>query len=230
MKILTVFAIAACTWAQSGVNRPQLGKMVDPNGAVRTVYGIASSVTLGDVETAGVLSSGCSNTLCLAKTDAGIVSASGIAAAPSGPALFAFDGNYAWVWFSESRQLAERSNGALTILESSVDGEVLSIGANAGLVQFVVRRLTGIWVINQDGSVAGALPRTARAVMLIPGGAVYATSAGIAIHDREIPLEGVTEFSWMSGSYLEVRAGGSLYALRIDPGRETLFQLPGVGQ
>lgn len=230
MKILTVFVIAACAWAQSGVHRPQLGKMVDANGEVRTVYGIASSVTLGDIETAGVLSSGCSNTLCLAKTDAGLIAASGVAAAPAGPALFAFDGDSAWVWFPESRTLADWSNGALTVLESSVDGEVLSIGANAGSVQFAVRRLTGIWIVNQDGSVAGALPRTARAVMLIPGGAVYATRTGIAIRDREFPLAGVTSFSWMSGSYVEVRAGGSSYALRIDPGRETLFQLPGVAQ
>jgi hypothetical protein len=34
----------------------------------------------------------------------------------------------------------------------------------------------------------------------------------------------------MSASYLEVRARGVNYALRIDPGRETLFQLPGASQ
>jgi len=255
MKKLTVFAICTCAWAQSGLQRPQLGKMVDANGAVRTVYGIASSVTLGNAEVAGVLSSGCSNTLCLAKTDASILSASGMVAAPEGPVLFAFDGAVAYIWFQESRQLARWSNGALECLsqnpllysrgsvaalppiQQSPDcqggdffGEVLSIGANAGSVQFAVRRLTGIWIVNQDGSVAGALPRAVGAVMLIPGGAVYATRTGIAIHDIEVPLEGVTAFSWMSASYLEVSAGEALYALRIDPGRETLFQLPGVQQ
>lgn len=107
---------------------------------------------------------------------------------------------------------------------------MLSVGVNSGSVQFAVRRLTGVWIVNQDGSVAGALPRAAGAVMLIPGGAVYATRTGIAIHNLEIPLDGVTAFSWMSGSYLEVRAGGVNYALRIDLGRETLFQLPGGGQ
>ena len=41
-------------------------------------------------------------------------------------------------------------------------------------------------------------------------------------------LAGVTAFSQMSASYLEVRAGGVDYALRIQEGREALFQLPGV--
>jgi hypothetical protein len=209
--------------------------MLDANGAVRTVYGIAASVTLGDAEIAGVLSSACSNTLCLAKTDAGIVSASGTAPAPPGPAIFAFDGSTAYVWFTEYRQLAHWSNGTLQPAfqwnpDSHGGDEVLSIGVKSGSVQFAVRRPTGIWIVNQDGSVAGALPRAAGALMLIPGGAVYATRQGIAIHDLEIPLEGVTAFSWMSASYLEVRAQGVNYALRIDPGRETLFQLPGASQ
>jgi hypothetical protein len=234
MKILTIFAMCGCAWAQSGVVRPQIGKMLDAAGKVRTVYGIASSVTLGDAETAGVLSSGCSNTFCLAKTDASIVSALGIVAAPAGPAQFAFDGATAYIWFQESRQLAQwplepQPTGAVSV-QVDPEGEVLSIAASSGSVQFAVRRLTGVWIVNQDGSVAGALPRDAGAVMLIPGGAVYATRSGIAIHNLEIPLEGVTAFSWMSASYLEVRAGGAMYALRIDPGRETLFQLPGVAQ
>ena len=207
--------------------------MIDANGQVRTVYGIAASVTLGDAEVAGVLSTGCSNTLCLAKTEAGIVSASGTTPAPEGPALFAFEGGDAYVWFPQSRQFAKWSNGTLTSQPSpdSHGDDVLSIGATSGSIQFAVRRFRGdVWIVNQDGSVAGALRRAAGAVMLIPGGAVYATRQGIAIHDLEIPLEGVTAFSWMSASYLEVRARGVNYALRIDPGRETLFQLPGASK
>jgi hypothetical protein len=34
----------------------------------------------------------------------------------------------------------------------------------------------------------------------------------------------------MSASYLQVHAGQIDYVLRVDPGRETLFQLPGVQQ
>ncbi len=245
MRILCLFAISA--WACAQVQHPQLGKMLDANGAVRTVYGIASSVTLGDAEMDAVLSSGCSKTFCLAKTDGGIVSAAGTVAAPRGRALFAFEGATAWVWFPESRQLVQWSNGVLGTAPDSrgyissvgsieprppgaVSAEVLSIGVNSGSVQFAVRRSTGIWIVNQDGSVARALPRAALAVMLTPGGTVCATRTAIDIHDLEIPLDGVTAVAGMSASYLEVRAGGLNYALRIDPGHETLFQLPGVQQ
>lgn len=204
--------------------------MLDANGAVRTVYGIAASVTLGDAETTGVLSSACSNTFCLAKTETSIVSSSGAVAAQAGPALFAFDGNTAFLWFPQSQQLAEWQNGTLTPVDANVDGEVLSIGATAGAVQFAVRRRSGVWIVNQDGSVAGSLPRATGPVMLIPGGVVYATKSEIVIGNLQLPIQGVTGFSQMSGSYLQVRAGGADYSLRIQQGREILFQLPGVSQ
>jgi hypothetical protein len=256
MKIFTGFAICVCAWGQTGVGRPQVGKMLDENGAVRTVYGIAASVTVGDAEITGVLSSACSNTFCLAKTETSIVSASGSVAAPSGPALFAFNGGRAFVWFPQSRQLAEWQDGALTYCPlpdgrgslagsrqsdagtvpppnpdcqgGDVDGDVLSIGMNAGAVQFAVRRRSGVWIVNLDGGLAGSLPRSTGPVMLIPGGAVYATESALVIRDVQFPLAGVTAFSQMAGSFLEVRAGGIDYALRIDQGRETLFQLPGA--
>jgi hypothetical protein len=236
MKIVTLFGICACAWGQSGVEVPQLGKMLDPAGAVRTVYGIAASVTLGDPETTGVLSAACSQNFCLAKTDAGIVSTTGTAAAPPGPVLFAFDGDTAYLWFLKSRQLARWSEGALTLMDSGVDGEVLSIGADMigkdrGSVQFAVRRFKGdVWIVNQDGSVAGALPHGIGAAMLIPGGVVYASREEIVIGTVRFPLEGVTGFSQMSAGYLQVRAQGVDYSLRIEKGRELLFQLPGVGQ
>jgi hypothetical protein len=250
MKIITGFAICVCAWGQTGVGRPQVGKMLDENGSVRTVYGIAASVTAGDAEITGVLSSACSNTFCLAKTETSIMSASGSVAAPPGPALFAFNGDRAFVWFPQSRQLAEWQDGALTYCplpdgRGSVagsrqpppnpdrqgggnDGEVLSIGMNATAVQFAVRRRSGVWIVNQDGSVASSLPHATGPVMLIPNGAVYATESAIVIRSVQFPLPGVTAFSQMSSGYLEVRAGGIDYALRIQEGRETLFQLPGV--
>jgi hypothetical protein len=230
MKILTAFAICSCAWAQSGIERPRLGKMLDANGAVRTVYGIAASVTLGDAEITGVLSQACSNKFCLAKTETSLVSASGSVDAPEGPALFAFEADQALVWFPQSRQLARWQNGALTAIDSSIDGEVLSIRASAGTVEFAVRRETGVWIVNAQGAVLDSLPRAVGPAMLIPGGVVYATRDEIVIRDLRIPAERATEISQMSAGYLQVRAGGLNYALRIEPGRETLFQLPGVPQ
>jgi len=227
MKILFVFAIATCAWAQ--INRPNIGKMLDSNGAVRTVYGIAASVSLGDAEITGVLSQACGKEFCLAKTDGSIVSTSGSVEAPSGAALFAFAGDVAFVWFPESRQLAEWQNGMLTSIDSSIDGEVLSIRSSAGSVELAVRRRSGVWLVKPDGSVVDSLPSSGP-LALIPGGVVYATRKEIVIRDLRIPLDGVTLFSRMAAGYLQVRAGGIDYALRIEKGRETLFQLPGVAQ
>ncbi|HTB12653.1 MAG TPA: hypothetical protein VK752_13820 [Bryobacteraceae bacterium] len=228
MKILITFALGVCAWGQ--IDRPQLGKMLDGNGAVRTVYGIAASVAVGDAEIAGVLSSGCSKTFCLAKTEASIVSAAGSVAAPPGPALFAFDGDAAFVWFPQSRQLEQWANGMLTSIDSSVDGEVLSIRANSGSIEFAVRRASGVWIVDANGSVLDSLPRSAGPVMLIAGGVVYATREEIVIREVRIPLAHVTGFSRMATGYLQVRAGGVDYALRVEKGREMLFQLPGAQQ
>jgi hypothetical protein len=230
MKILITFTICACAWAQTGVVRPQLGKMLDASGAVRTVYGIAASVTLGAVEATGVLSSACSNTLCLAKTESGIVSAAGTVPAPVGPALFAFNGATAYVWFPQSQQLMLWQNGALSSLPLTIEGDVLSIGVTSGALQFAVRRRSGVWIVNQDSSVISSLPDEAATVLLTPSGPAYATRSQIVFGGLQFPLTGVTAISQMSSSYLQVRASGVAYALRIDPGRETLFQLPGVSQ
>jgi hypothetical protein len=204
--------------------------MLDSGGAVRTVYGITASVTLGGAESTGVLSLACSNSFCLTKTQSSVGSAGGSVSAPAGPALFAFDGNTGYIWFPQPRQLASWQNGILTFLDATVDGEVMSIGASGGAVQFIVRTRSAVWIANQDGSLASSLPRAAVAAILISGGVVYATEREIVIGNIQFPLTGVTSFSQMSGSYLQVRAGGVDYALRIDPGREALFQLPGISQ
>ena len=66
--------------------------------------------------------------------------------------------------------------------------------------------------------------------MLIPSGVVYATRDEIVIRDLRIPLDRVTAFLQMAPGYLQVRAAGIDYALRVEKGREMLFQLPGVQQ
>jgi hypothetical protein len=210
------------------MERPRLGKMLDANGAVRTVYGISASVSLGDGEITGVVSSACSKKICLAKTESGIVSASGSAAAPPGPALFAFDGESAFVWFPRSRQLAQWRNDTVTPIDSIVDGEVLSIRVRAGSVDFAVRRASGVWIVNSDGAAIDSLPASARHVAFVADGVAYSTRDEIVIRDLRFPLARVTSISRMSEGYLQVRAGGMDYALRLEKGRETLFQLPGI--
>src|SRR5713101_6330173 len=110
MRILMFFFTLASVMAQ--IEHPRLGLMPDQNGAARPVEGVAGSVTLGDAIANGVMSLGCSKRLCLVKTDASIVSSSGEAAdAPPGPALFALDGNSAFVYFEHSQRLARWHQG-----------------------------------------------------------------------------------------------------------------------
>ena len=92
---LWLFAFAATAFAQ--IQEPQLGVMLAADHSARPVYGVTSSVTIGDPAATGVLSIGCSKLLCLMKTDSSILSPTGVAAAPSGPALFSFDGNSALI-------------------------------------------------------------------------------------------------------------------------------------
>ena len=227
MKIFITLAICVSACAQ--INRPSIGKMLDATGAVRTVYGIAASVTLGDVEITGVISQACGKNLCLAKTETSIISPSGSIDAPAGPALFAFAGNAAFVWFPESRRLAQWQADVLTTIDSTVDGEVLSIRPTEGSVEFAVRRQSGEWLVKPDGTVVDSI-FSSGPLMLIPGGVIYATRDEIVIRDLRIPLDRVTAFLQMAPGYLQVRAAGIDYALRVEKGREMLFQLPGVQQ
>ena len=228
MKALLFFTVSTCAWGQ--VNRPQLGRMFDAQGSARTVYGIAGSPALGDPELTGVLSYGCSKALCLWKTAQSIVSPTGSAAAPDGPALFAFNATGAFLWFQQSGQLARWQNDALTFLDAAVEGKVLAMGASAGAVQFAVQRMNGVWIVNLDGSAVAGIARHASAAMLTASGPILAERGEIIVNGKRFVLEGVTSMFQMSANYLQVRAAGLDYALRIDPGRETLFQLPGVSQ
>jgi len=112
MKIFLFLFFALAGWAQ--IERPQLGLMLDANGAVRPVYGAAGSATLGDPVMTGVLSFACSARLCLMKTEAAILASDGTsAAAPTGPAIFAMRGASAYIDFSDARQWARWRDGQL---------------------------------------------------------------------------------------------------------------------
>src|SRR6202030_4707980 len=88
MTRLLLFFCSACAWAQSGIEVPAIGVIVDSSGALRQVQGVAGSYLLGPAGMPGVLSAACSEQLCLIKTDSKIISTTGEADAPPGPAIF----------------------------------------------------------------------------------------------------------------------------------------------
>jgi len=230
MKRVIFLLITVVAWAQ--LQPPQLGVMVDRSGAARPVFGVASSVTTGPPLAAAVISSACSSQLCLFKTQSSIFWVGGGIPAPSGPALFALNGTSAYVYFPRSAQLAQWQSGKLTMLDSNVTGEILSLLALAdGTLQFAVLRNGAVSIVDQSDQVLGTIPGTP--AMLISNGAVYATSGSLVLRlsdasELRWPLSGIQEFSAMGSGYVQIRTASGSYALRVDPGREQLFMLPEI--
>ena len=107
--------------AAAQIQQPQLGNMLDSEGFLRPIFGVAASASLGSSSLAGVNSFACSSTLCLATTNSAMlsfppstpaISATADCACP-GPALISLDHDGgAWVYFQNARQISRWRNGA----------------------------------------------------------------------------------------------------------------------
>jgi hypothetical protein len=197
MKIPLFFLFAVAGWGQ--IERPQLGLMLDADGALRPVYGAAASATLGDPVMTGVLSFGCSARLCLLKTDTAIVASDGkSAAAPTGTVIFAMDGASAYVYFPGSEQWAHWHDGQIEWIDFAPD-EAVSTGTVMQL---------------EDG----ALTATADHIALVRGDG----------SELDFEVANVQQFFAMGKGYVQVVAKTGLWILRVEPGREQIFLLPGI--
>jgi len=183
------------------IERPQLGLMLDSNGVVRPVYGTAASATLGDPVMTGVLSFGCSAQMCLMKTEAAIIASDGTsAAAPAGTAIFTMHGVSAYIYFPGSEQWAHWRDGQLEWIDS-VPGQVTSTGA----------------------------------VMLLEDGAITATADHIALVRRDgseldFAVAGVRQFFAIGKGYVQAVTDTGMWILRVEPGAEQIFLLPGTSE
>ncbi len=117
MRAFVLVSLTVCAWAQSGIEVPAIGAMVDSSGALRPVEGVAGNFLLGPATLPGVISAACSRQLCLAKTDSKIVSPSGEVDAPAGPAVFGLSGSDAVVFFPETRTFARWHDDTLDPLD-----------------------------------------------------------------------------------------------------------------
>ena len=211
--IRLIFFFSVCVWAQ--VEHPSVGWMLDSSGAVREVFGVAASVTLGDPIAANVASMSCSRKMCVTRPDA---------------AIFTFSGDAVYVY--SSGQLARWRGGDAEPISVDVAGEILAMRVVDGVVEFAVRRDDGTWIA-RDGNVAvGAIPEATGPVMLLDRGALFAAEDETVLRRADgsevrFPVH-ADSFTAIGDGYVQIRAGGSDYALRITPGREKLFLLPGV--
>ena len=229
--------------AQPGLVAPQLGAMLDFDGAVRPVFGVPASVTLGPRLASGVLSFACSKRQCLMKTDSALASSGGapFAPVPAGPAIIALDGDGAFVYFPRSKQLARWSEGQLDPVPLDVPGELLSIRAGPpGTIDAAFRRGDHVWIAHislagAGASVTGALPDDTQLVMLIRDGVLFANRETLTLQradgtELKFGLSGPRSAYALGDGYVEIRGTVGNYALRTDPGRERLFLLPEAAQ
>lgn len=224
MKFLLFLLINASAWAQ--IERPSLGVMLDENGRARAVSGAAAAAALGEPLFEGaVISLACSEKVCLAKTEAAVVSSTGETAdAPPGAALFALSGDAAYVYFVETRQFAIWFAGHLYAFEFAPGGDVLSIRANG--FDYAIARDDGIWVGNQNLGAATAI------FLLDGGGALLAVDGQVRLlrsdgTEVDFAVLGAGGFVRMSDRYIQVITDSGMWALDTEPGREQIFLLPG---
>jgi hypothetical protein len=225
--------MSASTWAQ--IQQPSIGVMLDESGRSRPVFGTPAAAILGEPvfkETA--ISLACSARLCLAKTESTLMSSTGDSwDAPLGAALIAFDGDAAYVYFVETRQLAYWSQGRLDPVDFAPDGDVLSLRASPDGFDYAVARDDGIWVGDRNLGAANAI------LLLEEGGTLLAADGQVRLMEAdgtELDFAVVGTESYMGGfvrmspRYVEVITASGMWALDLEPGHEQIYLLPGVPQ
>jgi hypothetical protein len=235
---LFLFSLGLNALAQTGLDVPQAGLMIDQSGALRAVTGFAQSFIAGAALRSDALSAACAGSLCLVKTATSVVASAnandpGIPA-PPGPALFSIHGQGALVYFPAVQQFARIKDAQLEVLDWAVDGDVLSLRLTRQGPEFAVRHADGVWIISLDASIQAGLPPGTVAVLLLDGGIVYSVSNTLVIRrgdgsEISFNLPGVLSLSQLNESYAQVSTSGAVYALRVDLGREQLSVLPGSG-
>jgi hypothetical protein len=226
---LLLLIVCLPLWAQSGLDRPQVGQMLDEQGFLWPVFGMGGSFTVDVASASRVLSTACTRALCLAKTNSAILTGGAAKPAPLGGAKIAIHGATAWIYFPKTRQFGLWRAGTLTLTELNVDGEVLALQAGWKLA---VRRDSGVWIVSGDGVILDSVPSEAGPVLLLDdGGVVYATSDSLVLrrpggNEMRFATPSVNVLFQLGEGYVEARSGVAIYALRTSTGREQLFQLP----
>ncbi len=229
MRLAFLFA-CGIAWAQTALDRPQMGVMVDPSGNARAVFGVSGSVTLGDPMLSGVLSAACSD-WCIFKTADALVVNSQSVPAPAGPAILAIDGANAVIYFPGTRQLAIWQNGQLTPVEASIDGQVVGLRSSAGVIEFAVRRRESTWIVDRNGAIVDAIAGATGPVMLLASGILYTDGDQVVLRradasELRFDAPGAQAFSALGANYVQIRTRASSFVLRVDAGHERIFDLP----
>lgn len=249
-SLLAVFsALATVVLAQRVIVPPQLGWVRDANSGLRPVTGLAANFILGDSVTDGVVSSAFSGSFGIVKTDVAlsVLDRDGQTVfrrdTDTGPALFAFsdDGAPAFVYLTQSQALLKWKTDRLEPAPFNVEGLAGDVQSIASPVRdraaIVVKRDDGLWLVDPDLGTQSFLPGVEGPVLLRNDGSLlYAGPQGLMLRqtDRsEQPLDSsiaVATFELMGKDWVHITERDSLrhFAIRLESGREQIYQLPEV--
>jgi len=219
-----------------GINPPQMGVMIDGFERARLVSGVSASVTVGDPVATGVVAAACSDSFCILKTFDSIIAGGVPMLSPPGTVLLAIDGQTALLYFPRLEKLVRWQAGQVQPIALNVTGNIVALRSTAGVAQFAVQRNGATWIVDAAGQAIDSLPSASGPVLLPATGALYTDGENVVLRrsdgsELRFPVPGAESFSAMSFSataanYVQIRAGRSSYALRIDLGHERIFQLP----
>ena len=259
-SLFLLFVGAVFSAAQSPLDRPRIGYLVDSSGALRPLYGTAANFILGEVLSSGHASCASSNTATLVKTPEAILligpdgDEKARWAETRGEAMFAFhtDGAAALVLLAEGPALLRVVEDRLEPVPMDVErlgGKVVAVAApDRASALLGVARGEEIWLVKvatESGAVLDErlLPGVAGRVHLVGDGSVLYTDRGELVWratdgiEQRFALEAVVDaFAPLGASWVAITArhadaeGVTHYGLRLDAGREGLYQLPEVAQ
>lgn len=229
---------AGVVMAQPGIGTPHLG-WASCAGEFRPVLGLAANFVLGDSVAGSVASSAFSGAAGIVKTDASLQvldRAGGVVFqmdAEPGPALFAFseDGSPALVYLIAPQTLLRWTTDHFEDTALAFNGRVAAIGTSS----VVLQRDDGLWLLDLSNGSETALAGVSAPVLLrADGSAIYSDGQSIILRasdGTERRVESgiqVAAFEPMDRQWVHVteRDSARHFALRLEPGREQLFQLP----
>ncbi|MEQ1946030.1 MAG: hypothetical protein ABL995_02505 [Bryobacteraceae bacterium] len=222
--------------ALAQIHQPVLGMMRDGNSALRPVYGVAASATLGDPVTENVDTFACSNARCFLQSAGTVLTldADGlrsIADAANGPLALTNEG--ALLYSSQTGELLRWAPATgWTASAFAIDGLVLSLrSAGGGIgdgIDVALRRDGGLWLehYSADGSasvfaaVAEDSEQPIHAVHLMESGYLIATEHTVTLvrtdgSTQEFPAEGVRAFFAMADSSIEAVSSQGNWILHL---------------
>ena len=226
---------------------PRIGYVSDSTGAFRPVLGVSGNFLLGEPLADSVVSAGFSGTFSFFKTDTTLSIVDGAVKtdfpSSAGPAIFSFSGHAGFVYSFSGRTL-QRWDGA-NLADVPLDffpGDVLALAQpDLNRVWLAVRQSDAqVYLLLFDG-VTGTLQSSApltgasgNLALLNDQEFLYGNASGLVLHRDsgiEITLSaslvGDVHFERIGALWWSVRDdAGQHFAVRTEPGREGVFQLP----